>query len=122
MENREIDFIAKQHKDFFFDAKFQCGICNKKFPKFYYNKGNSYWGDRGRYNFRGAVANFNRHTKSCGKKNNYGLFWDQCPKCEHIGDFLLKLIPGTYKAECSVCNKKFEIELTKERMIGARSC
>jgi len=49
-----------------------CPHCKKTFPAFYKNKGIGrivgYWGNGQRYNFRGPVANFNRHVKACSKK------------------------------------------------------
>jgi len=57
-----------EHKIWFMKAEFECGFCHKMFPMYYTNKGNSYYGDRGRYNWRGAQANFNKHTKCCEKK------------------------------------------------------
>ena len=59
-----------EHKCLPFSAEFECGCCGRKFPMYYRNKGDSYWGDRGRYNFSGAKANFNRHTKACEAKHN----------------------------------------------------
>jgi hypothetical protein len=51
-----------------------CDYCDKEFPRAYTNKGGNgkiqvvYWGNRGRYNFRGAKANFLKHRKSCKAK------------------------------------------------------
>jgi len=61
------------HKEFTLVAEFECGCCKRRFPMYYINKGDSYWGNRGRYNFRGARANFNRHTKACEKAHNKQL-------------------------------------------------
>ena len=47
---------------------FKCQICGKVLPRFYVNKGRSYWGNRGRYNFAGAKANALRHLKACERK------------------------------------------------------
>jgi hypothetical protein len=58
------------HKQFLFAGEFECGYCHKRFPMFYLNKGKTYWGNRGRYNFRGAMANFIRHIRVCKKKYN----------------------------------------------------
>lgn len=66
----------KKHKVCFGSAEFECGICGKRFPLYYRNKRkqerggpfSDYWGDRGRYNFRGAKANFLRHIQACEKK------------------------------------------------------
>ena len=46
----------------------QCKYCKKLFPYYYVNKGSSYLGDRGRYNFRAAKANFLKHEKACYKR------------------------------------------------------
>jgi len=51
---------------------FKCPYCDREFPDYYENKGHNrmggYYGDQGRYNFRGARANFNRHMKACEKR------------------------------------------------------
>lgn len=68
-----------KHKEFIFSAEFECGCCGKRFPMYYRNKQlpeiyhRDYWGNRGRYNFRGARANFNRHIKACEKAHQEGV-------------------------------------------------
>lgn len=60
------------HKILFGSAEYECGLCAKRFPLYYHNRrltesGRSYLGDRGRYNFAGAKANFHRHVNKCEK-------------------------------------------------------
>lgn len=57
-----------EHTVSYIGGFFRCGFCKRKFPLYYENKGSDYWGKSGRYNFRGAKANFNRHIKSCKVK------------------------------------------------------
>lgn len=47
---------------------FKCEHCGRILPCYYVNKGDSYWGNRGRYNFQGAKANALRHLRACEKK------------------------------------------------------
>ena len=65
----------------YFSGKFECPICLKHFPFFYLNHRADYWGDRGRYNFRGAKANFIRHIVFCCKKNKVHI----CIVCKSKG-------------------------------------
>ncbi len=46
-------------------ASRECPLCERHFPVYYENKGHEYYGDRGRYNFRGAMANFRKHIRAC---------------------------------------------------------
>lgn len=59
------------HKVEIFGNSFICGFCGKRLPYYYRSKENNathgYYGNRGRYNFRGAKANFLRHIKKCEK-------------------------------------------------------
>ena len=45
----------------------KCEYCGRTLPRYYVNKGDSYWGNRGRYSFRGARANALRHLRACEK-------------------------------------------------------
>ena len=49
---------------------FKCWVCGRTFPRYYVNKGDNYWGNRGRYNFRGAKANALRHVRACEKRKH----------------------------------------------------
>ena len=62
MENKtETDGKGTENPENGLMGDYQCRWCKRWFPIFYENKGKSYWGDRGRYNFRGATANFKKH-------------------------------------------------------------
>ena len=113
---------SSYHKTCLGTAEFECGVCKKRFPLYYINKRDSYWGNRGRYNFRGARANFNKHTRACGEKYDCLTTYWQCPKCEHIGDYILKAQQGIHNAKCPSCNYFFNIELKEERIKKARKC
>jgi len=69
---KEIDIkwkIKYLYHEYIMKGQFECKLCGRRFPMFYGNKGTFYWGDRGRYNFRGAKANLLKHIRACMKVN-----------------------------------------------------
>lgn len=132
------------HKEYIFAAEFECGCCKKRFPMYYVNKGKTYWGNRGRYNFRGAKANFLKHIKACERekkmkiieipkkyKRNIKNRWNiknaelyqgkyyiyfKCKMCE---DFVVRDEDGHFIFSCSKCPFKIYEKIADEnRTLG----